>query len=144
MTKGTDKPRAGRVGHLLMGLFLFSGLLLPGGVGAETSDNPLLFSLFKSLISTTDSKRCSHVPSCARYAKDAVTKHGPVKGLVLSCDRLIRCGGNDTERLPQVVVGGERYAWDPVSSNDFWWGSNETLKKKGTPPVLPLHFKGWD
>lgn len=103
---------------LLAGLIL-QGHLLAAEQGVLPESDPLLFSFFKSVISTTDSKRCSHVPSCARYAKDAVEKHGLLNGYVLSCDRLMRCGGNDREQLPQVVVGGKRYAWDPVSANDF-------------------------
>jgi putative component of membrane protein insertase Oxa1/YidC/SpoIIIJ protein YidD len=125
-------------------LFIFARMLLPGLALADAEEHPLPYTLFKSLISSTDGKRCSHVPSCALYARDAVAEHGSIKGFVLSCDRLIRCGGDDTERLPQVVEGGKRYAWDPVSANDFWWKKDEALVIKSPPPVLPLHFKGWD
>ncbi|WP_092214708.1 membrane protein insertion efficiency factor YidD [Desulfoluna spongiiphila] len=125
-------------------LMLVSGLFLPGPCLAEAEESPLVYSLFKSLISSTDGNRCSHVPSCARYAREAVETHGPLKGALLSCDRLIRCGGDDTKRLPQVVVGGHRHAWDPVSANDFWWkeGKGQEARKKG--PELPMHFEGWD
>lgn len=116
-------------------------LLAPGVAVADSGESPLIYSLFKSVISSADGNRCSHVPSCARYAREAVEKHGPLKGAMLSCDRLIRCGGNDTKRLPQVVVGGHRHAWDPVSANDFWWKDGGEEKKE---PVLPMHFEGWD
>jgi len=130
---------------LLGSCFLLAvGLLLPGSVFAESEGSPFAFTLFKSLISSTDGNRCSHVPSCACYAKEAVEKHGPIKGMLLSCDRLIRCGGDDTKRLPQVVVGGHRYAWDPVSDNDFWWEKEKEAETERNRFALPLHFKGWD
>lgn len=104
---------------------------------------PLLFSLFKSFISTTDGKRCDHVPSCARYAKNAVEAHGPIGGLVLTCDRLIRCGGDDLTVLPKVQVGGELYAWDPVSENDFWWNRKEAGKNDPRKSPDFLTFENW-
>lgn len=115
----------GRRRWALWGLCLAAGLLLSGSAGAQEGDDPLLFTFFKSVISTADGERCSHVPSCSRYAKEAVERHGAVKGFVLTCDRLIRCGGDDRELLPQVVVEGKRVAWDPVSANDFWWGASD-------------------
>lgn len=149
MPKGAGMP--GRAGRCLVTacLILLAGLIMPGRPlaaehGALPKTDPLLFSFFKSVISTTDGKRCSHVPSCARYAKEAVEKHGLFKGYLLSCDRLLRCGGNDREQLPQVVVGGKRYAWDPVSANDFWWGREEGAEPTQTQPSLPLHFDGWE
>ncbi|MEW6332890.1 MAG: membrane protein insertion efficiency factor YidD [Thermodesulfobacteriota bacterium] len=34
---------------------------------------------------------CRFYPSCSEYAIDAVTHHGPVKGLYLALRRLLRC-----------------------------------------------------
>jgi putative membrane protein insertion efficiency factor len=34
---------------------------------------------------------CRFYPTCSEYAKEAVTKHGVLKGLWLSGKRLIRC-----------------------------------------------------
>lgn len=139
------KGRPGTPWLTVLGIVLLAGGLLPGpSYAASEETNPLAYTLFKSLISSTDGKRCSHVPSCARYAKEAVVKHGPVKGFVLGCDRLIRCGGDDTKRLPQVMEGGKRYAWDPVSANDFWWKTDEEGAKEDSRPVLPRHFDGWE
>lgn len=141
----------GRARRCLMAvcLFVLAGLILPAlpwaaEMGVPPKEEPLLFSFFKSFVSTTDSKRCSHVPSCARYAKDAVEAHGPIKGYILSCDRLIRCGGDDTQLLPQVVVDGKRYAWDPVSANDFWWGNRESPGASQSHPAPSLVFEAWD
>ena len=128
--------------RILLGIIACLWALYPGeGKAGETPKaSPSLFSRFTSVISSADGDRCSHVPSCSRYAREAVGTHGLIQGMMLSCDRLIRCGGDDTTRLPQVVVKGKRYAWDPVLSNDFWW------KKRAAHPAprLPRHFEGWE
>lgn len=141
----------GRAEQCLVALcvFVLAGLAFPilpwaEEMGVPPKEDPLLFNFFKSFISTTDSKRCSHVPSCARYAKEAMETHGPIKGTILSCDRLIRCGGDDRKRLPQVVVGGKRYSWDPVSANDFWWGNRDVLGTSQGHPAPSLQFEAWD
>jgi uncharacterized protein len=36
--------------------------------------------------------RCRFEPSCSNYAKEAIERHGPVKGLGLALRRLIKCG----------------------------------------------------
>lgn len=124
---------------LVLILLLLPGLSWAFGSASPAPDPaPPLFSFFKSIISSTDGDRCSHLPSCSRYAREAVSAHGVIKGALLSCDRLIRCGGDDTKRLPQVMVEGKRYVWDPVSANDFWW------KKEANASSLPAHFKGWE
>jgi putative membrane protein insertion efficiency factor len=34
---------------------------------------------------------CKYHPSCSQYASDALRKHGPVKGVVKTAWRLLRC-----------------------------------------------------
>ena len=34
---------------------------------------------------------CRFHPSCSRYAEEAITKHGPVRGLWLTVRRVARC-----------------------------------------------------
>ena len=124
---------------LLMGCFF---LLSPLPVQAEKTP-PLVFSFFKSFISGTDGKRCDHVPSCARYAKDAVEAYGPIEGFVLACDRLMRCGGDDMRIFPKVMIGGELYVLDPASENGFWWHQKtKTLKDPRRSPDF-LTFENW-
>lgn len=36
-------------------------------------------------------RRCRYYPTCSHYALEAVTRHGPVKGLGLAGWRILRC-----------------------------------------------------
>ena len=46
---------------------------------------------------------CRFTPTCSEYAKQAIIKHGPFKGLALAVWRLLRCnpwGGNGYDPVP--------------------------------------------
>jgi putative membrane protein insertion efficiency factor len=45
---------------------------------------------------------CRFEPTCSTYAIDALREHGPVKGMLLSLGRILRCN--------PFCTGG----WDPV------------------------------
>jgi putative membrane protein insertion efficiency factor len=34
---------------------------------------------------------CKYEPTCSRYAEEAIRAHGPVRGLLLACWRVLRC-----------------------------------------------------
>jgi putative membrane protein insertion efficiency factor len=70
---------------------------------------------------------CKFHPSCSNYAREAIERHGPVRGLWLAVGRLLRCrpgvfGGFDPvpEKLSQALChseplpapGGEESAFD--------------------------------
>lgn len=43
---------------------------------------------------------CRFTPTCSQYGKEAIEKHGPIKGIILGAWRVIRCnpwnkGGHD-------------------------------------------------
>ena len=45
---------------------------------------------------------CRFTPTCSEYAKQAILKHGPIKGLGLAIWRILRCnpwGGSATTRF---------------------------------------------
>ena len=47
---------------------------------------------------------CRYAPSCSAYAVEAITTHGPVKGLWLAARRMARChpwGGSGYDPVPQ-------------------------------------------
>ena len=46
---------------------------------------------------------CRFTPTCSEYARQAILKHGPVKGLYLAIRRLLRChpwGGSGYDPVP--------------------------------------------
>jgi len=53
----------------------------------------VLFSVYRNLISSQDGSVCKFYPTCSAYCKGAIGKHGIVKGVIHSFDRLSRCNG---------------------------------------------------
>ena len=46
---------------------------------------------------------CRFTPTCSEYAKQAILKHGPIKGLGLALWRILRCnpwGGSGYDPVP--------------------------------------------
>jgi uncharacterized protein len=50
-----------------------------------------LFEAYKQWISPLLPPACRFVPTCSEFARLAVTKHGPARGLGLTLLRLARC-----------------------------------------------------
>jgi putative component of membrane protein insertase Oxa1/YidC/SpoIIIJ protein YidD len=91
---------------------------------SETT-NPALYPLlfFKKYISSADGDRCSMSPTCSSYSMDAFSRHGFFVGWMMTCDRLMRCGRDETNRCQKVYSEDKMYCHDPVEQNDFWWNS---------------------
>jgi putative membrane protein insertion efficiency factor len=64
--------------------------------------------------------KCPMHPSCSRYCVDAVKKHGPVLGWIMTCDRLMRCGRDEVDESRSLRINGSLLCEDPVANNDFW------------------------
>jgi putative membrane protein insertion efficiency factor len=47
--------------------------------------------LYQRLISPALPRRCKYEPTCSRYAVQAITRYGILRGLVLAAWRLLRC-----------------------------------------------------
>ncbi len=77
--------------------------------------------IFRNYISGADGNRCPMHPSCSTYSMEALKKHGPLMGWVMTCDRLLRCGRDELKLSPSIMVRGKTRTYDPVSNNDFWW-----------------------
>ena len=46
---------------------------------------------------------CKYIPTCSEYARQALIKYGPVKGLYLAVRRILRChpwGGSGYDPVP--------------------------------------------
>lgn len=53
----------------------------------------LLFGIlfYRSVLSPLLGPSCRYLPSCSRYAEEAVRSHGPWRGSFLALRRLLRC-----------------------------------------------------
>ena len=78
-------------------------------------------NIYQKFISPIDGARCRMYPSCSSYSKQAFVKHGFLKGWVMTCDRLLRCGRNELSVSPKIERSGRLYCSDTVDNNDFWW-----------------------
>jgi len=64
--------------------------------------------------------KCPMEPSCSNYAIQAIHKHGPLIGIMMTGDRLLH--ELDEQKLQRIVRSpGKAFCPDPVSNNDFWW-----------------------
>jgi len=87
---------------------------------------------YKLLISPYFAGSCRFLPSCADYAREAVVRHGALRGTWLAARRLSRChplcaGGHDP--VPSVV------ARDHHGSDDH--GAGITFHNPDGDPGLP-------
>ncbi|MBQ0073813.1 MAG: membrane protein insertion efficiency factor YidD [Prevotella sp.] len=62
---------------------------------------PIAF--YQTCISPFTPPACRFTPTCSQYAKEAIIKHGPLKGLWLAIKRICRChpwGGSGYDPVP--------------------------------------------
>ncbi|MBP5715420.1 MAG: membrane protein insertion efficiency factor YidD [Prevotella sp.] len=62
---------------------------------------PIVF--YQTCISRFTPPSCRFTPTCSEYAKQALRKHGPIKGLYLAIWRILRCnpwGGSGYDPVP--------------------------------------------
>ncbi len=64
---------------------------------------------------------CPMHPSCSAYSLETFAKHGPIMGWIMTCDRLMRCGRDECDLSPQVILDGRLKTLDPLEQNDSWW-----------------------
>ncbi|NIQ95790.1 MAG: membrane protein insertion efficiency factor YidD [Desulfuromonadales bacterium] len=112
-------------------------LLLPPAASAEwgpweapvkpARDDPKQLSVlrygvrfFQKYISPVDGPRCPMAPTCSAYALQALDKHGPVIGTMMTVDRLFHESDPREHRHP-VNSGGRIRFYDPLENNDFWF-----------------------
>jgi hypothetical protein len=99
----------------------------PGWVVKPTSadegpSNPAGLSLtwfvraFRATVSRVDGNRCPSYPSCSAYALEAVEKHGPLLGAVLTAGRLVS-ESDEAAFSPRVYVGGAWKVYAPVEND---------------------------
>jgi len=70
--------------------------------------------LFQKYISPIDGARCNFSPTCSAYGHQAIHRHGPWLGVLMTADRLMRCSPlSETDAYPRLPNG--RLA-DPVET----------------------------
>ena len=91
--------------------------------GEAAGFNPAqwLLSIYRDHISPVNADRCPSFPSCSSYAGQAMKKHGFFVGWMMTVDRLIHEGKEETSVSPYIQSDGEALILDPVENNDFWW-----------------------
>jgi hypothetical protein len=113
-----------------------SALAAPNTVGGSLSSNPLWLAslVYSNLLTRLDGPRCQHLPTCSRFASQAVAKHGAI-GILMGLDRLIATDQSSSVRLlPQVEgYGSIPRHFDPVENYEFWRPELFT----GFPPPVP-------
>jgi putative component of membrane protein insertase Oxa1/YidC/SpoIIIJ protein YidD len=117
---------------VLVTLIILAGTGTLGAAESQTADvdnqNPASpIRLFQKFISRADGDRCPMHPSCSHYAQEAFKRHGSIIGWILTCDRLLRCGRDETRLSSPISINGNRYAYDPLSNNTFWWKKNNAF-----------------
>ena len=61
--------------------------------------------------------QCPMHPSCSAYARQCTARFGLVIGWVMACDRLLRCGRDEVNLAPEILVDGRRKTYDPVAAD---------------------------
>lgn len=89
----------------------------------ESNIMELGYRFYSNHLSKVDGPRCEHRPTCSRYARDAVRKHGSVVGSWLTIDRLLRANNSSSLRTLPIIkyYEGRPYFADPVDENDFFF-----------------------
>jgi len=90
------------------------------GLTSEIDPLQQTVNFFQKYISPVDGARCPMYPTCSAYAKQALSKHGPFIGLMMTVDRLYR-ESDPLEKQEQISRWGVSRAYDPLDNNDFWW-----------------------
>ena len=80
-----------------------------------------LLSIYRDHISPVNADLCPSYPPCSSYASQAMRKHGFFIGWIMTVDRLIHEGKEETSVSPYIHSHGEDLIFDPVENNDFWW-----------------------
>ena len=75
---------------------------------------------FQRYLSAADGHRCPMTPSCSSYALQAMHEHGSIKGWIMACDRLMRCGRDELRQSPTVMTRNGPRCSDPIQNNDVW------------------------
>lgn len=72
-----------------------------------------LINFYKKHITIAGAPTCSFYPTCSQYSKQAFKEYGPIKGWVMTTDRIMRCNKEDWKYL-KVDINGDIKHYDPL------------------------------
>lgn len=79
-----------------------------------------MLRFYQGYITQIDGDRCVMHPTCSQYSVQAIRKHGPLLGIIMTSDRLMH-EYDEQKEAPLIKIGNRYRHDDPVSNNDFWW-----------------------
>jgi hypothetical protein len=71
---------------------------------------------YRATVSRVDGDRCPSHPTCSQYALEAVRRHGPLLGAVLTAGRL-QAEADEAAFAPRISVGGRWKVYSPVEDD---------------------------
>jgi hypothetical protein len=83
-----------------------------------------LLRFYQQVISEVDGARSNMYPTGSDYARRVIKKHGVMRGIVLTAERLLH-EGNEKQVAPRIRKYGIWRTYDPVEANDWWWHGSE-------------------
>jgi putative membrane protein insertion efficiency factor len=81
--------------------------------------------MYQTYVSSMGGHRCPMKPSCSQYSIEAFKKHGYLLGWIMTSDRLLRCGRDETRLSRTLRKNNEIFSYDPLENNDFWWSHEQ-------------------
>ena len=71
---------------------------------------------YRATAGRVDGSRCPSHPTCSAYAREAVARHGPITGWVLTAGRLLS-EADEAAFAPRILVGGRWKVYAPVEDD---------------------------
>ena len=110
--------------------------------------------LYRLFISPLIGASCRHVPTCSQYTIEAVQNTGPLRGFILSTNRILRCrpgGTHGYDPAPRIWIKryrekGRLLRRYPASNRlKDHWTIDDFHRRRGVCPALnqvTLHLSG--
>jgi putative membrane protein insertion efficiency factor len=70
-----------------------------------------LIRVYQATLSLWLGPRCRFYPSCSHYGYEAFRRHGTLRGLWLTCHRLVRCNPWNAGGVDEVPAAKDRPGW---------------------------------
>lgn len=90
--------------------------------------------LYQTLISPAQGDVCNFTPSCSHFAKESISRYGPLWGGLMAADRLMRCHPWSYRYFDSYYDGIKDFKiHDPVESNYIFVTRRAVSREIRTP-----------